>query len=175
MGRQEKAGMPTSKEDIVQAALQLERDGRNFYLKSAGKAATDIAREWFESFAKDELRHMEWIEQLSATQGTAGAAKKELYKRLSGIFANAPETVRKAAMESEQDLEAIQLAIGMEERSVAAYVKWAGEAETEDMRRTCNVLADYERYHRELLENTTQYIDDPAEWFRQQERWFVEG
>ncbi|MFQ6097120.1 MAG: ferritin family protein [Armatimonadota bacterium] len=167
--------MATSRQDVVQAALQLERDGRKFYLDAASKAANDVARSWFESFADDELRHIEWIQQLSAGEGTVNRAKKEMYSRLSGIFRDAPETARRAALESENDMEAIRLATAMEEKSVAAYVKWAEESEDQDLRDLCNVLADYERLHVDLLQNAAQYLSDPAEWFRQEERWIVEG
>ena len=78
--------MATDKQDIIQEAIQLERDGRQFYLDAAGKASSDLARQMFESLADDEVIHIEWINKLSVEEGTAKNVKRKTYERLRGIF-----------------------------------------------------------------------------------------
>jgi rubrerythrin len=168
--------MATTKQEIIEAAIQLERDGQEFYLSVAGKASSDLARQMFESLADDELIHIEWIgKMLSPDEEVATATKKKTYERLRGIFADVPEGVREAALSSEGDIEAINTAIKMEERSRAAYIKWADETDSDDLRGLCNALADQERFHRELLENSIQYLESTGDWFMVEEGWHFDG
>ncbi len=168
--------MATGKQEIIRAAIQLEHAGRKFYLDVADKASSDLARRMFESLADDELLHIEWIaKNLSPREETARATKKKTYDRLRGIFADVPETVREAAASSKDDIEAINLAIKMEEKSCAAYIKWADETDSDELRELCNVLADQETFHRELLENTIQYLERSGDWFMVEEGWHFDG
>lgn len=172
----ESKNMATAKQEIIDGAIQLERDGRKFYMNVAGKASSDLARRMFESLADDELVHIEWIEKmLSPGEETATATKKKTYERLRGIFADVPESVREAASSSEDDIEAINTAIKMEEKSCAAYLEWEDETDSDELRGLCNVLADQERFHRELLENTRQYLEHTGDWFMVEEGWHFDG
>ena len=168
--------MATTKHDIIEAAIQLERDGHQFYLGLAAKASSDLARQMFESLADDELVHIEWIErELAPGEEVAVGAKKKTYDRLRGIFADVPEELRNAAASSEDDIEAVNSAIRMEEESRAAYLKWADDTDSDDLRNLCSVLADQERFHREALENTIQYLQSTGDWFMAEEGWHFDG
>jgi rubrerythrin len=167
--------MAMDRKDIIETAIQLERDGRKFYHNAAEKASNDIARQMFESLAEDEVRHIEWLESVSSGTHTAGSVNRALYGRLSGIFKDAPEGARKAVATCEDDINAMRLAIEMEEKSAAAYATWAEESETEDVRGLCEMLADVERFHRELIENSIEYLEHPGDWFMVEEGWHFDG
>jgi len=168
--------MATEKHEIIEAAIQLERDGHQFYLSMAAKASSDLARQMLESLADDELVHIEWIErELSPGEEVAVGTKKKTYDRLRGIFADVPEEFRNAAASSEDDIEAVNTAIKMEEKTRAAYLKWAEETDSDDLRNLCNVLADQESFHREVLENTIQYLESTGDWFMVEEGWHFDG
>jgi rubrerythrin len=167
--------MAVSKDEVVRAAVQLERDGREFYLDLAKKASNAQARRMFESLADDETLHIEWIEKLEPGAKTAEAANRNIYNRLRPIFQEVPAEEQKSAIASEGDFQAIDLAVEREEKSRKAYVEWAEEAESEDVKQLCTVLADAERFHRELLENTKEYFQKPGDWFMQEERWMFDG
>ena len=167
--------MATEKQDIIRAAIQLELDGRKFYRNAAGKASNDLARQMFESLADDELIHIEWIEKLSAENKTAKAVKKKTYERLRDIFADVPESERKAAASSKDDTEAMNLAVKMEEKSRDAYVKWAEDSDADEVVNLCTILADQEAFHRELLENTIHYLEHTGDWFMAEEGWHFDG
>jgi len=168
--------MTTEKQDIIEAAIHLERDGHTFYLDVAARAANDAARQMFESLAEDELLHIGWIERnLSPSQEAARSAKKKTYDRLRGIFADMPESARETAASSEDDIEAINRAIKMEEKSRSAYTGWANETDSDELRDLCNTLADQETFHRQLLENTVQYLQHTGDWFMVAEGWHFDG
>jgi rubrerythrin len=165
----------TGREEVAGAAVQLEKDGREFYLQAAAKTKSDLARKMFEGLAEDELHHVDWIEKISPGASTAQSANRGLYDRLKPIFADAPAGLRLSAELTDTDLEAIDIAIGMEEKSIAAYEKWATEDDSEDVQTLCKALAGQEHFHRQILENTKQYLDKTADWFMQEEQWNFEG
>jgi len=154
----------------VAAAIKLEEDGRRFYLDSAAKATSDAVRKMFESLAADETDHIQWIHALAPGVDSSREANRALYAKLKTIFSHAP-TIRG----EESDTAAIDVAIGMEERSAEAYAEWAAEGETDEIRKLGAVLAGQERFHRQLLENMKQYLDTPGDWFLAEERWNFEG
>jgi rubrerythrin len=163
------------REEVAGAAVRLEKDGREFYLDAAAKTKSDIARKMFEGLAQDELNHIDWIENVSPGANTAEIANRELYDRLKPIFAGAPAGLRLSAELTDTDIEAIDIAIGMEEKSIAAYEEWAAEDGSEDVQALCRALAGQEHFHRQMLENTKQYLDKTADWFMQEEQWNFEG
>lgn len=167
--------MAESKQEVIQAAIQLERDGREFYLEAAGNAASALSRQTFESLADDELRHIEWIEEISSGGETLESTNKRIYQRLRGIFADVPDDVRQAAASAAGDVEALNLAIGKEEESRTAYTGWAEASDSDEVRELSALLAGAEQFHRELLENVIQYLEHPSDFFLKEERWIVEG
>jgi rubrerythrin len=168
--------MADEKQQIVDAAIQLERDGRTFYLDVATKSSSTRARQMFESLADDELLHIQWIEQmLSPGEAAATSAKKKTYERLRGIFADVPQSERQVFASSKDDIQAIRAAIAMEEKSRTAYLTWAEESSSDELRDLCTTLADQEAFHRELLENTIEYLEHTGDWFMMEEGWHFDG
>jgi rubrerythrin len=162
-----------SKEEAVAAAKQLEVDGRTFYLESAAKASTEPLKKMFASLADDESNHLEWLDKLAPGVESARAANEALYGELKDVFAEAPGT--KAAEGSGSDIEAIDIAIRTEEKSVEAYAEWVEKGDSEEVRSLGEVLVGQERFHRQLLENAKEYLQNPGDWFMQEERWNFEG
>jgi rubrerythrin len=159
--------MATSRQEIVRAAIQLERDGRQFYLDVAEKASSALAKQMFESLADDEVRHIEWIEKLYPGVKSVEEINKGLYQRLSKVFADMPEETRRGAQLAESDADAINLAIQMEVKSRDTYRQWGEESDDEEVQTLCKALAGAEEYHKELLENTREYLSNSIDWFLQ--------
>jgi rubrerythrin len=176
-----------SKEEAVAAAKQLEVDGRRFYLEAAGKASTEPLKKMFASLADDESNHLEWLDKLPPGRSrpappgpdkmpgveSARAANKALYGKLKDVFAATAGA--KAAEGSGSDIEAIDVAIGMEDKSVEAYAEWVEKGDSEEIRGLGEVLVGQERFHRQLLENAKEYLQNPGDWFMQEEGWNFEG
>ena len=163
------------RDEVAKAAIQLERDGRGFYLEVAEKTLNHLTKQMFLSLAEDELDHIHWIETMIPAIDTAAEANRRLYDRLRPIFADVPEAKMRKTAESDDDIEAINLALGMEKQSVDAYEKWESEAAEEDVKSTCNVLAGVERFHIQVLSNTVEYLEHTPDWFMREEQWNFEG
>ena len=162
-----------SKEEAVAAAKQLEVDGREFYLKKAESASSAPIKEMFASLAEDEKKHLEWLDTMEPGIESAPSANKELYGKLETVFKGAEADI--AAGGAASDIEAIDVAIGMEEKSIEAYQAWASGGETDAIKKLGGVLTGVEKFHRQLLENAKEYLEKPGDWFLQTERWNFEG
>lgn len=160
-------------EDAISAAKRLEADGHRFYLDAAGKASNESTRKMFTALAGDEARHLEWLEKLTPGVGSAAEANRALYGSLKDVFGGTSSA--EAAEGTESDVEAIDFAIGIEDKSIAAYSEWAEKGGNEEIRKLGGVLVGQERFHRQLLENAKEYLERPGDWFMQEERWNFEG
>jgi len=167
--------MPETNVDVVRAAMQLERDGRMFYLDVAARTRNSLVRQMFESLADDELDHMAWLKDLLPGVDTAATANRRLYGRLRHIFADVPETRIRELAESEDDRKALDAGISIETASADAYERWARDSEDSALRDLCTTIAGVERFHRQVLVNTLEYLDHTPDWFMQEELWNFEG
>jgi rubrerythrin len=163
----------STRDEAVAAAKQLEVDGRKYYLEKAESVSSESVKATFLSLADDEAKHLAWLDTLEPDITSAAAANKALYGKLEKIFAGGESQV--AGEGASSDIEVIDVAIGMEEKSLAAYRVWVDSGESEDIRTLGGVLCGVESFHRELLENVKAYLQSPGDWFQQEEKWNFEG
>jgi len=167
--------MALTKQDIINGAIRLEEDGIKFYREIADKTKNETTRKMFESLAADEEKHIEWIENLAPDVETSKEFNKNLYDRLKNIFADAPKKLKDEAEATEDDMMAIDIAIGMEVKSHDEYKRFADETDDQEIKSLFTILADIERFHRDVLQNSKEYLDAPHDWFMQEEQWMFEG
>jgi len=163
------------KQDVIQAAAQMEKDGRQFYLESAEKSPSTVVRKVLEQLADDELKHLEWIEANLGPHDAGQQARKDAYDRLAHIFKETSEEAKEAGNVMKGDIEPLRLGLDMENKSVVAYARWAEETDDAEVRQLLEALADVERFHAELLENTILYLENPTEYFQKEEGWMLDG
>lgn len=163
--------------DIINAAIKLEEDGKDFYLRTASGSSNDLARRTFESFAKDEAKHIEWFKCLleGGDNKADPDAVKEIYRVLRGIFSDIDESSREQLKASDNDIECITIAIGKEEESISAYSDWAQKVEDHELRKLFEILVEAEKEHRKLLNNTKEYLANTGDWFMSDEQWSFDG
>lgn len=167
--------MEAGVEALIQAAIKLEQDGFKFYEDSAAAAVNLPARKMFLSFAQDEINHERWLRDLGGEAVSAGEQNKALYGRLQEIFAGVPDGDRAAVAASENDLAAINVAIGREKKAIQAYKELSEKAADEKTRELCLELVGVETFHRTALENMIEYFDRTADWFMEEEGWSFDG
>ncbi|TET37741.1 MAG: hypothetical protein E3J72_05060 [Planctomycetota bacterium] len=167
--------MSKARKEILEAAIQLEKDGRKFYLEYAEKASNELVKKIYASLAEDEDRHIEWLKELAPEKPGLGDANRNIYRNLKDIFADAPQELRARAADAKNDIDGLRLGIEMEQRSEDAYRKWAGETDDSEAIALCNLIAEAERFHRQLIENAIEFLEETIDWFMQEEQWSFDG
>ncbi len=162
-------------QEIIRTAVQLEEDGRAFYLDAASRAANPAVKEVLESLAKDEENHIKWIRETLGVEKSSRELNEETYGRVKHIFAKAPEGTKAAFTASKDDLQPLRLAVEREQKTWKAYQDWAEEVEEPGLQALLRKLVEVEKFHEHLLENTILYLEDPAAFHQKDEGWMLDG
>jgi len=166
-------------------AIELEEKGYDFYTKTAANTTNPLAASTLSSLAEREKEHIEKITEFyqSLTGGqkleanwlmtvSVPPSKEEL---LRPILRKLKDSLNKK-FETRADInEAYKIAEGLERDSYNLYEKISNESADETAKKFYSALAKEEREHYAILDETLQYLDHPADWFRKEERWIVEG
>lgn len=169
----------------VKLSIELEEKGYTFYTQTAAKTKNPLALSTLQSLAEREMEHIrkisEFFQSLTgetqlADNWLAGVevppSKADLVRP---IMARLKENLNKK-FESEADInEAYKIAEGLERDSFNLYDRIARESRAEPAKKFYAALAQEEREHYAILDETLQYLNNPADWFRKEERWIVEG
>lgn len=167
--------MGITREEVINTAIKLENDGIKFYRGIASETHNELTRKMFESLADDEMKHIEWINNLAPNVKTSGEFNEKLYTRLKKIFAEPADKIKEAARGTDDDIKAINIAIDMEKQTQNEYLRFSDETEDPELEKLFTILADIERFHADILQNSKEYLDSPHDWFMQEEGWMFDG
>lgn len=163
--------------EILEKALQMEIDGREFYLKASEKSKTPLARSIFAKLAEEEIGHQKTIQEIYDAIKSG-----EEWPDVKIILTHHTENIFSAALKdphqgkaASDDLEAVSIALKMEEKSYQLYKKRADTAEFPAEMEFYKALAFEEQKHIASLEDTEEYLTDPEGWFMKKQHITLDG
>ncbi|MFZ5915339.1 MAG: ferritin-like domain-containing protein [Chloroflexota bacterium] len=147
---------------LLQAAMQNELEGENFYRQAAADSRQARARSLFEWLAEQEVDHFRRVklehDALAAGKGWQGVSPAEGLT----IFASDEQTIAEELAEISSEAAAFKLAREFEEKSYDIYQQAAGVVQDERGQAILQQLAEEERRHLELVsEWLTFHLLDP--------------
>ena len=164
----------------LQTALQMEIDGKEFYLKSGENSTNDLARKLFHYLAEQEDVHYRIIKEIhgkievqQAWPDVETAFKHG--KSLQNVFKEAVEALGKNVDVASSELEAIKTAMNMEDRSYSFYRSRGEEAVSPVEKAFYQALTAEERTHYLTLADSYDYLSDPQGWFTKTEHPSLDG
>jgi len=165
--------------DALGIAIHMEEEGIRFYSKAAGQAENRLVKKMFASLSKDEERHRAIFQEMAAQEGVRPSRADELddsspAKRIQSIFKAAAAQVKKSRR-STDEVQAIDIALGMEEK---AFFLYAGAAKTVTDAQEKEILlkiAEEENEHFRILNDTRLYLTYPEMWNIIQEKPVIDG
>ena len=163
----------------VSIALQTEKDGLDMYEQAAARAGSPAAERMFESLADDERNHIRIIQAHIEGEGIGELIKKAQSDTAAGqiktIFTDAKKTIQSKAAATEDDKQALKLAMDFEKKGYDYYTEAAQNA-TEPVEKDMFLfLKGIENQHYEILQRALQYLEDTGHWFLWQEGGPIEG
>lgn len=166
-------------------AIELEKKGYDFYTQTAAKTENPLARSTLSGLAERELEHLNKVKEFHQSltggkelasdwlRGVETAPKKE--ELLVPILKKLAENLSKE-FKTEADInEAYKIGEGLERDSYNLYDRISKENKDKTAKKFFAALAQEEREHYEILEDTLQHLNNPGDWFKKEERWIVEG
>lgn len=143
--------------EVIRAAMEVEKNGHQFYAAMAQKAQNALAREVFSWLAQDEVQHLKTLENLVPKYEKGAFWDNEEFflpylRRFSeSTLFPTPERLQEILQKPEMDLTALDLAIEAEERFAEYFSKAAAHARTPDGREAFTWLAGEETRHADIL------------------------
>ncbi len=145
--------------EILDYAIQMERNGYEFYLQSAKKQNDPAARRMLEILADDEKRHEEILYGIQV--GRPQMIESQKFAGIKNIFQKLAKTKKPFINEKDCLSEVLRKGVDLEARSVELYRKNAAQAPGAPEKEIWQKLQLEEEKHQKLLELTLEFVDDP--------------
>ncbi len=162
--------------EAVRTAIQMEIDGKEFYLKAGQASQNELGGKLFRQLASEEDIHRQKFEQIyKAIQAQKAWPVVDFTphggKELKTLFASASENVKSSTSE----LDAVQAAMAMENKTRDFYRERAQKASFGTEKQYYETLVKEESAHHAVLLDYFEYMKNPAGWFTMKERHSLDG
>lgn len=164
----------------LQIAIQMEIEGKEYYLKASQKSSNEAGKKLLQSLAGEEDVHRQKFEQIyQAIQAQKAWPVTDFQpdggKGLRTILAGATGKTSAKIKAPATELDAVQTAMAIENKTYD-YYKRQGENATYDAERNFyHTVAAEEREHYLILLDYYEYLKDPAGWFVTREHPSLDG
>jgi rubrerythrin len=164
---------PDTLEEVVQKSIQLEKEGRDFYLESAKKVKNSVGKRTLERLANDELIHISRFKELyeavanKSVESLSVGDKNittfdEIFNRLKEQLDDAIDELTEVGVD---DAESLEMALDLENHTHLFYKRASEEMKDEKVKTLYRYLADEEKAHYDLLSKALDYLSDPSLYF----------
>ncbi len=166
--------------EALQIAIPMEIEGKEYYLKASQESGNELGKKLLQSLATEEDVHRQKFEEIYNT-----IRSKKFWpttdfqpdggKRLRTVFAKVTEEISSNIRALATELDAIQTAMDMENKTYDFYKSQGGNATYDAERDFYQTLAAEEREHHLVLLDYYEYLKDPAGWFVKKEHPSLDG
>lgn len=163
--------------EMLQKAIGLEKDGYEYYIRSARKAKNHLTKSLFSHLAKEENVHYRKIKAIaSSLQNGKRILKKDILPIKGGgsimreIFAGDYKVKT-----CKEEIEALKIAEKMEKGSIRHYKDALRKARDPIVKEFILNLIKEEEGHLISIEDSIEFITSPEDWFARQERNIYDG
>ncbi len=164
----------------LEIALNNEAREKDFYLKHSKRTTNNMGKMMFATIASDEDEHYRRILGLHKRLIQEGKWPETVPIEVKGtevkkVIQKVVDAVNTSAQADRDDMEAVKIAIDFETKGEKFYGDLAKSVENPMEKKFYEFLASIEREHRLSLQDTLEYFEDPAGWFRIKEKLHVDG
>jgi rubrerythrin len=164
----------------LQTAIQMEIDGKDFYLKASRASNNELGKKLLQSLADEEDQHRQTFEEIydniRAKKGWPRTDFQPDHGRgLRTVFARALEAEESGIKTLPTELDAVQTAMAMENETYDFYKRQGQTASHDAERDFYQALAAQESEHHRILLDYYEFLKNPASWFVQKEHPSLDG
>ena len=166
--------------EALQIAIQMEIDGKAFYLKASQESGNELGKKLLQQLATEEDNHRQKFEKIYDTIRTKKAWPETDFqpdggKTLRTIFAKQTEQLGSTKKAPATELDAVQTAMDMENKSYDFYINRSKNTTYAVERDFYETIASEEKEHHIILLDYYEYLQDPAAWFVKKEHPSLDG
>ena len=147
-------------------AIQLEIDGRNFFLKAVEMSHNKLGKKMFQKLADDELRHLTDFKNIFSTiiigEDWDKLVNSETSKTISPVIKELTSRLEKAGSASE--IEAIKIGMELERKAIHFFEDFTKELDDAQTKEIVLNICDEERFHYDLLQSQYDSVTNSGFW-----------
>ena len=164
----------------LKTAIQMEIDGKEFYLEASESSKNELGKKLLKQLASEEDIHRKVFEDIykdiSAKKGwPTGKLQTDGGKGLRTIFSSAMEGMDKDVKTIPTELDAVQEAMEMENKTYDFYKSRIGKAAYDAEKQFYEALSFQEEEHFKVLLDYYEFLKSPEAWFVQKEHPSLDG
>ena len=164
----------------IQVAIQMEIDGKEYYLKASQGSSSPLGKELLKALAAAEDAHLQKFVQIyEAIRSQKGwpiiIMPPGQGQGLRTIFTTAMAELGTKVKALGTELDAVQTAMGLENKTYDYYTSQSKKATSNAERNFYDSVAAEEREHHAILLDYYEYLKDPAGWFVKKEHPSLDG
>lgn len=173
--------MTQEQEKTMQAlktAIQMEIDGKAFYLKAADASQNPLGKKLLKQLAAEEDIHRQVFENIYNKLGkNQGWPETHVVSdsTIKTILADAKNQVGKDTKALKEEIDAVKTAMELENKTFDFYRAHAAKASYPQEKKYFMELADQEEGHHKALLSYYEFLKDPEAWFVQTEHHSLDG
>ncbi len=175
--------MPSEQEvtlSALQTALQMEIDGKEFYLKASKASKNILGADLLKKLAEEEDTHRQVFQDIYNKIKSQKVWPDIKYRGDGGqvirtVFAEALEMMDKNMTSIKEEMDAIRTGMDMENKTLDFYNKRSKEATYPAEKQLYEAVAVQEGEHYRVLMDYYDFLKDPAQWFVKKEHTSVDG
>ncbi|MDZ7642463.1 MAG: ferritin family protein [Desulfurivibrio sp.] len=162
--------------DIYQFAMQMEKDGENFYRQLAREATVPGLAKIFTLLADEEVKHYQMVGKLAQQENKPQLADTRILNDVKNVFKGMREEKEELAIDPTAASNSYRQACEIEEQSGKFYREKAEEVADEHQRQILRQLAGEEDNHLRIMENILEFVSrpEPGKWLEDAEWYHLE-
>jgi len=152
--------------NILECTIKMKQETRAHYERLSEAVTEKELKRLFSMLAAAEEEHIEKLMALKDTMDKAGGVSANMLDKSVCVFSPHIDP-RHLAESLRNDPDAYMHVVHEEEETIEFFDQLKSQADSEDMKRMCQVLADKEREHLNMLENIYFFVEEPRtylEW-----------
>ncbi|MBN1805211.1 MAG: ferritin family protein [Sedimentisphaerales bacterium] len=157
--------------NIIEYAMQMEKDGEDYYRRLAQQAANNGMKTILTMLADEEVKHYEVLDKIKKEK--ARITESVILSDAKNIFVRIKESGENFDFDVNQK-ELYKKARDIEKRSHDFYTEKAGEVTENFQKKLFLKLAVEEKKHYILLDNIIDFISRPEQWLENAEFFHME-
>jgi len=157
--------------DTYEFAMQMEKDGENYYRELADASRLAGLKRIFSMLAEEEVKHFQFIDELRKKQGQANLAETSILNDVKNIFVDMKEEKPDLHIDTTAETESFRKARDIEEKSMVFYQEKAEEAVDQLEKDLLLRLAKEEEKHMHIMQNLVDFVSkpEPGNWLENAE------
>jgi rubrerythrin len=164
----------------LQTAIQMEIDGKEFYLKSSKAIRNEPGTKLFQTLAAEEDIHQrvftEIYNKLKSKQKWPDVkTPAHDTNKLPTVFKAAIEKLGKDHITMKAELDAVKTGMEMENKTLDFYKNRSAKAGFSAEKQLYDSFAGQESEHFRLLQDYYEFLTSPADYFKKTEHTMMDG